>query len=381
MNDEFHKDFGSFNGHIWLNCAHQGPLPQCAEQEAIEAIKWKTLPYELTTERFNDVPIRLKGVLAQLTRVHHDEIILGNSASYGLHLLANGVRWEKGDEILLVKGDFPSNILPWLALEKRGVKIRYIEPINHLPSADELSAKITPAVRLFCTSWVHSFSGVTADLNALGKLCRTHGITFVVNGSQALGTRPIAIPQTGMDAFVSVGFKWLCGPYGTGFCWIKPELLQTLEYNQAYWLAEMTADDLAKNQNEIRNPNKDVTAKTYDVFGTANFFNFKPWAASVEYLVKKGVHRIADHNQKLVSKLIRGLDPEKYMILSPEEVPIRSTLIFLSHVSPKRNNDIYERLKRNRIHISFRHGNLRFAPHMYNTDTDIEAALAVLDSV
>lgn len=116
--------FGPFGNRVWMNCAHQGPLPRLSAAEAREAIGWKALPHERTAERFLEVPDRLKRVIGRLVGAPPDQIVLGNSASYGLHLLANGIPWRAGDEILLVHGDFPSDILPWFALHERGVEIR-----------------------------------------------------------------------------------------------------------------------------------------------------------------------------------------------------------------------------------------------------------------
>jgi hypothetical protein len=86
--------FGDFGGRIWLNTARQGPLPLVAANEAREAIAWKLAPYELTGERFDNVPRRLRTALGGLANVPADEIVLGNSASYGLHLIANGYPWK-----------------------------------------------------------------------------------------------------------------------------------------------------------------------------------------------------------------------------------------------------------------------------------------------
>lgn len=381
MNDDCLHDFGPFNGHTWLNCAHQGPLPRIAAEEAREAIGWKVAPYELTTERFTSVPTRLKSALARLVGASADEIILGNSASYGLHLLANGVPWRQGDEVLVVAGDFPSDILPWLRLEKHGVRVRLLHSQRPLPAPDELRKAISPRTRLFCTTWVHSFSGFAADLDGLGSVCHQRGVTFVVNASQALGARPLDVREVPLDALISVGFKWLCGPYGTGFCWIKPDLLASLQYNQTYWLAEMTADDLGKADGEVHLPEGLPTARTYDVFGTANFFNFKPWAASVEYLLTQGIDRIAIYDQKLVDQFIAGIDPKKYDLISPPAGEARSTLVFISHHDSDRNYEIQMKLKSSGIEVAYRNGKLRFSPHLYNTSADITKALAVLDAV
>jgi selenocysteine lyase/cysteine desulfurase len=376
MTQDFSKDFGPFEGITWLNCAHQGPLPRVAVKEVQEAILWKTALHHLNDEAFVEVPKRLKSALGRLIGAPSEEIILGNSASYGLHLLANGIRWRAGDEVLLIKGDFPADILPWLALEEIGVRVRLIEPRDHVLQADELESHITKSTRLLCVTWIHSFNGYAVDALRIGEVCRSKGITFVLNCSQALGTRPFNVSNVPVDAVISVGFKWLCGPYGTGFCWLRPELTESLDFNQAYWLAAMSAEDLMKEQTDIR-VRSDLGARKYDVFGTANFFNFKPWAASVEYLLQQGIENIKSHNDKLVAQLIQGLNTSRYELLSQESE--RSTLVFISHKDPKLNADVHEALKKGGVYVAFRAGKLRFSPHLYNTDEDIDRALSILD--
>jgi selenocysteine lyase/cysteine desulfurase len=371
-------DFGPFDGRIWLNCAHQGPLPRVAANQAIEAVGWKVRPHELTGERFAATPARLRHALGRLLGTNADDIILGNSASYGLHLLANGIPWRDGDEALLVPGDFPSDILPWLALEDRGVRVRYARCAGPLPEPDELRAALTPRTTVFCSTWVHSFSGAVADLLALGAVCRSNGTTFVVNASQAAGTRPLDVSQTPVDAVVGVGFKWLCGPYGTGFVWIRPELVRSLRVNQAYWLTQMTADDLGKEGNQPLRLHGPPTPRHYDVFGTANFLNFRPWAASLEYLLDVGISTIEGHNQSLVQHLLDGLDRAQFDVHSSQERERRSTLVFISHKDRARNRLLADALTRQGIDVAFRRGELRFSPHLYNTTDDLDHALAVL---
>src|SRR5262249_52971908 len=209
---------------------------------------------------------RLKRALGRLINAPVEEIVLGNSASYGLHLLANGIPWRAGDEVLLVRGDFPSAGLPWLGLERRGVRGRQVQPRRHPLAAGELRATLPPATRLFCTTWVHSFSGWAADVAALGRECRARDVTFVVNGSQAVGARPADVSALPLDALVSVGHKWLCGPYATGFCWLRPELLRSLEYNQAYWLTSPNPHDLARGDDAARPPETPPAAATHRPF-------------------------------------------------------------------------------------------------------------------
>ena len=376
MTVNYVHDFGPFDGRVWLNCAHQGPLPHVAVEAAHEALSWKIAPYHLTDDLFTTIPLQMREVLGRLVGVPADEIILGNSTSYGLHLLANGLPLHSGDEIVLVDGDYPADILPWLDLQRRGIHIRFLHPQGPTVHAEELKNALSDATRVFCTTWVNSFSGTTIDLQALGTVCRTHNILFVVNGSQALGARPLDISQIPLDAFTCCGFKWLCGPYATGFCWMRPEVRESLDYNQAYWLAMQAGRDL--NHMRDYTVRTDLGARKYDVFCTANFLDIKPWLATVEYLLMQGIERIAAYNEQLVTHFIEGLDPDQYRLLSPREGPERSTLIFMTHRTPERNPAIYTALQRSGIDISLREGQLRVSPHLYNTEEELDQLLQLL---
>lgn len=369
--------FGDFDGRAWLNCAHQGPLPLAAAEAGREAIDWKVSPGRLTQERFDGVPRRLRELLGRLIGVPAEEVILGNGASRGLHLLANGLPLASGDEVLLMGGDFPSDLLPWLALRKRGAEVRCETPADHVFSVDEVRALVSPRTRVLCLPWVHSFSGAVIDLAGVGSLCRERGITFIANVTQGLGALELDLPALPVDAVTCAGWKWLCGPYATGFCWIRPEIRNSLTHNQAYWLATLTAEDLGRADLDPRPPEAD-NPRRYDIFSPANFFNYVPWAESLELLLDTGPEAIAAHDRALVDRLLDGLDRESFEVLSPEVPERRSTLIFVSHRERNRNQEIHRHLDRAGIDLSFRRGSLRFSPHFYNTDDDIDRALAAL---
>ena len=377
---EFSQDFGPFSA-IWLNTSHQGALPKNAVTALHKAIQWKISPNPLSTpELFSQVPILLREALGRLINAPSEDIILGNSASYGLHLLANGIKLSPGDEILLVEGDFPCDILPWLYLRKQGVKIRFIKPKRAGLQPEDVLENTGTATRLLCTSWVFSYTGHMINLPAVSSICREKGVKLILNCSQAIGTQPFDVTKGYADAITCVGFKWLCGPYGTGFCWIDPALREDLDYNQAYWLAMQTADDL-KTAKGIPEVKEGLGARKYDVFGTANFFNFVPWRVSVEYLLEKSIEKIKAHNDALINYLKENLYRSDYQILTPQSDSHASTILVISHKDKSRNEEIFELLKQKNIYISLRRENLRFAPHLYNTRGEIDEALSLLNSV
>ncbi len=372
------SDFDLDDDVVWLNSAHQSALPRVAAQAAAEAVGWKQRPWELTAERFSGVPAALREALGGLVGVPAGEIILTNGASFGLHALANGLPLEADDEVLVMRGDFPSNILPWRLQERRGVRVRALHPDKQVLRPDEIVTAFSPRTRVACVSWVHSFSGHALDIEAIGEACRKAGVWLVVNVTQGLGARPIDLGAMPVDAVVDSGWKWLCGPYATGFAWIRPELLDRMECRQAYWLSMQTAEDLARDDDPAL---PDAWGpRQFEIFGTANFFNFRPFHASVAYLGGIGLERVNNIVDGLVDRFVGGLDRGRYALVSPERGSSRSSLAVFSHREPARNPSVQQRLHEAGVVTAHRRGNIRVSPHLYNTPDDIDRALEVLNA-
>jgi selenocysteine lyase/cysteine desulfurase len=367
--------FGPFDGRSWLNTAHQGPLPRPAVEMAVQAAALKAAPHRIGDDDFSEVPERLRGLLGQLVGSPPDQIVLGNSTSYGLHLVANGLDWQDGDEVLVIEGDYPATILPWQRLAPLGVRVRPLRPAGELLSGAEVAAAIGPRTRLLAVTWVDSFTGRTLDLHALGAVCRQAGVLFVVNASQALGARPLDVSVTPVDAAVACGYKWLCGPYGTGFAWLHPHLLDRLRPQQAYWLAMQAGRGLDQmRETSVRD---DIGVHAFDVFCPANFATTLPWIASLELFLGAGIGTIADWDQQLVDRILAGIDPERYRLISPVSGPARSTLVVLSPLAGD-SEQRHRRLAGAGIDIAYREGNLRLSAHLFNQPAEIDRALAVL---
>ncbi len=370
-------EFEDFGSRIWLNTSHQGVLPTRAAEAGRRAIRDKQHPHRLDNASFRAVPSELRATLGALLSVDPEEVIPANGASYGLHLLANGLPLQSGDQVLVIAGDFPSNILPWLGLAEKGVVVEQLAPADRMPTPEEIDAAIGPRTRVLCMSWVHSFSGRIADLCAIGEICRAADVTFIANTTQGFGARPLDLAVTPVDAVVNAGWKWLLGPYATGFCWMRADLRDSLSLNQSWWQALYTADDLARPDLELApasgNPRR------YDLFSTANFFNFAPWCESLRALHEVGLDAVERHDQGLVQRLLDGLDRSTWNVTSPEDPDRRSTLVFLSHRNPGRNAAIHARLVERGIDLAHRAGELRISAHVHNTPDDIDRLLGGLE--
>jgi selenocysteine lyase/cysteine desulfurase len=178
-----------------------------------------------------------------------------------------------------------------------------------------------------------------------------------------------------VDAVVSCGYKWLCGPYGTGFAWLHPDLLDRLRPQQAYWLAMKAGGRLDQTRGtSIRD---DLGVRAFDVFCPAAFATTLPWIASLELLIGTGIGAVAGWDQRLVDRLVAGIDPERYRLVSPASGPARSTLVVLSPADGDSERR-HQRLTEAGIDIAYREGNLRISVHLFNGPAEIDRVLAVL---
>jgi cysteine desulfurase/selenocysteine lyase len=374
----YSKYFKCFENNIWLNAASEGPLPLVSKEALDQVVDWKSSPFKLDIPKFIKVPLELKKTIGKLLNVESSDVILGNSASYGLHLLANGIKWKQGDQILLMQNDFPTNILPWLALEKQGVEIVQIPVQNHILTAQELEKYISKKTRLVCLSHVHTFSGLILDVDLIGEICKRNKSTFVLNISQSAGTMSIDVSEMSVDAIVCAGYKWLCGPYGTGFCWMTSSLREGLDLNQAYWIASLSESELQSE--DIIKYKEQSNAQKYDVFGTSNFFNFVPFRASIDLFLDVGIENVFLYHQELIDVFLKGLDFSKYEVVSSKSKESRSSLVVFKH-KVKTCKQIYEQLLNKNIYLALWKEKLRLAPHIYNTQQEIEKVLKILNQI
>ncbi len=369
------SEFGDFDGRVWLNTAHQGPLPLAAGAAAAQACELKQFPHRIADADFTEVPERLRALLGRLVGADPAEIVLGDSTSHGIHLIANGLRFAPGDEVLVVAGDYPATVLPWLRLRDQGVTVREVRPAGPVLSADDVAASISDRTRVLALTWVNSFTGHTVDLDSIGAVCRSRDVAVVVNASQAIGARPFDAAATAADAVVSCGYKWLCGPYGTGFTWLRPSFGAQLRPQHAYWLAMQAGRTLDQMRDStIRH---DLGVRAFDRFCPADFFDSLPWIAALELMLGAGIAAIAEHDQRLVQRLLDGLDPQRYRLVSPADGASRSTLVVVDALDGQAR-EWHQHLAAVGIDVAHREGNLRLCPHLFTTAEDIDRALQAL---
>jgi selenocysteine lyase/cysteine desulfurase len=363
----------------YLNLASQSPMPKVsvrAVQAALEANKY---PHQKPDSTFYEVPNRLRASLAKLIGGRPEEIALTSGASAGVAAVAYALTWKPGDEVVTAKGEFPLQYATWKPMEEReGLKLKIVSPRERFITADDLIAALTPRTRLVSVSMVRYDDGSLLDAARVAAACHKQGALLLLDASQYCGAIPMDVQQLGADFVVSAGYKWLLGPFGTGFFWAKSEHLGMVRPGPFYWMALMSSHNFAAMNFE--DPKPAANAKRWDAPESASYFNFNLVAldASVDFVVRMGPELVQAHNHKLVELLFQRLPKDRFVIASPLDPAQRGTYGCFAARSPKKTEEYYQRLRKENVVVSLREGNIRVSPYLYNTERDIDRLISVV---
>jgi cysteine desulfurase / selenocysteine lyase len=356
---------------VYLNAAGQSPMPRVSLEAVQASLEWKKFPHKLTDQQELDLPRRVRTSIANLIGAKSEEIALTTGASTGLIALAYGLDWKRGDEILTGHGEFPMQYTTWKPMEAReGVNLRLIAPSGRWIAAEDFIAALTPRTRLVSASMVRFDDGSMLDAPKLGAACRAQGALLVLDVSQCCGAIFMDVRLLGADLITCSGYKWLLGPYGSGFFWGKSELMASFRPGPFYWQGIEGLNHFGELIFE--NPKAAAGARGWDASETASYFNLAGWEASLHLLHDVGVETVAAHNQKLMAHLYESLPRDQCVTTSPLETERRGPYACFAGHTLERTQDIYGRLKREKVIASLREGNIRVSTHLYNTVQDID---------
>jgi cysteine desulfurase / selenocysteine lyase len=257
---------------VYLNAAGQAPMPRVSLHAVEAALEWKKFPHALTDQGEMALPKRVRTSIANLIGAKPEEIALTTGASAGLTALAYGLSWKPGDEILTAHREFPVQITTWKPMEAReGIKLKLIAPREQWITADDFVAALTPKTRVVSASMVRFDDGAMLGAAKLGAACHAQGTLLALDVSQCCGAIPLDVKQLGADFITCSGYKWLLGPYGSGFFWGASELMARFRPSPFYWQGIEGLNDYANLIFE--NPKAAAGARGWDASETASYFN------------------------------------------------------------------------------------------------------------
>jgi selenocysteine lyase/cysteine desulfurase len=376
---DYRSHFADFEGMAYLNAALQGPMPLAAAREAQAALEWKKRPDRLADTTYFDLPDRIREKVSRVIGARPDEIAVTSGASAGLASVAAGIDWKPGDEVLVGRGEFPAHVSTWLRYEKAGkLRVRVVEPRGRFITADDYIAQIGPQTRVISASLVRFDNGARLDARRVGDACRKAGAAFLLDITQCAGSMPTNIRELGATMAVCSGYKWLLGPYGSGFFWIANEWIERLPLGAVYFMALEGAREFHAMPSDKFQPVPG--ARRWDSPETANFTNLAAFESSLDLLLRIGLDSVAQHVDGLVGELIERLPRDRCVLASPGERLKRGPYVCVSALKREETTSLYEKVRAAQIHVSLRDNALRIAPYLYNTPEEISRLVEVLSA-
>ncbi len=359
----------------YLNHAGTGPLPERTVKVLNEWDRVRAEPWKNTAREQFGTLVRSRELCARMIGAQPDEIAMMVNTTYGINVAASSIPTRPGDIVVTPDREFPANVYPWMALaERRGLTYRRVPYVNGLADEDAILRAIDlPDVKILSVSWVSFETGLKLDLARLGAACRERGIYFVVDAIQAVGAAPIDVRACHIDFLACGGQKWLLSPWGTGFLYVRRELVRELVPHTVSWMATKNSEDFTQLCNyEL---NWFDSARRFEMI-TLPYQEFAGFNASLELFESIGWSRVHELVAERASQIVDWACKRTDMTLVTPSDPARRAGVIA--VRPRDPVEASARLFAAGVPHALREGMLRLAPHFYTSAEEVERAMSVL---
>lgn len=346
--------------YVYFNHASSGPLPTTAIAAMTEYLDRFSREGEVPYQEAEVVVEDARLLAGRLMRVKPEGLAFVKNASAGAIIAINSIEWRAGDNVVLMKDAFPSNLYPFDYLLPH-VEKRYVTSAELALGPDCVYRLVDKHTRAVALDWVHFLSGARADIGAIGRFCRELGVWFLVDVMQGLGAVDFDFGSLDADFVYAGGNKWLLGPHGIGLLRVNPEKLPALKPANLGWLSARW-DDF--NDIYSRKPMKAGASRFEE--GTKNYPGIYGLRESMRILLDVGIASVEKQIRRVVDSLRKRLLAAGFEISTPEE-PKRSAGIITCRKPGTDMPALFQRLKAQGHICSLRENSLRLAPHFYNT--------------
>jgi len=321
----------------------------------------------------HDEADRVRGLVAQLINGPSDSIALTRSTAHGISLLAQGLDWKQGDNVVGARGEYPANVYPWMAQAAKGVELRQVQPQGGRILPEQVFALVDARTRVVALSHVEFWNGFRVDIEAIGAECRRREILFAVDVMQSAGALRVDVGRMPIDFCAAGAGKWLMGPPGIGFCYCVPDLLERLQppivgvcsvvgYDR-YFEYDLTLAPTARRFEE----------SVISILDTAAL------GAALELLLEVGLDAIEARVLSLSARLAEGLAGRGYELVEPWPRARAESSGIVSFRKPGgRAREVLRDLEAAHVVARTHQDFVRLSPHFYNTEEEIDRVLEVL---
>lgn len=348
------------------NCS-QGALSDSVEDGMREyAASWRTssAPWDEWMGAYE----ALRGEFARFINAEPDEVAIVTSASAGINPIASALQFDKRSRVVMSEYEFPTMGHIWLAQRPRGAEVQFLNGDDNRVPIEAYERAIDERTCIVPLTHVSFLNGFRSDVSAVTRIAHANGALVFLDGYQDCGTRPLDVKALDVDFFVTGTLKYMLGPPGLGFLYVRRELVERLTPTLTSWMSQR---DVFAFRTQHLDPAP--AARRFEG-GTPPIPNIYQARPALDLLVRTGMHNVAEQIERLTRAFLQGA--RDLSIVSKTPADSVGPLIVL------RANDaaaLIGKLTERGIVASSRHDGARFAFHVYNTMDDVHTALGALE--
>lgn len=369
--------------YAYFDHAAVGPLPSPAAKAIRTWIDQSLFQGDVCWPEWSAAASRLRISASKLIHCQPSEIALIPNTTFGINIVSQGYRWSgsKGtDSVVVLENEFSSNLLPWLALERRGVEVRKVcVPDSGVVSLDAIRNAMDSTTRLVAVSWVGYFSGYRMDLAKLCEMVHEAGAQLFVDAIQGLGVFSLDTQQIPIDYLAADGHKWMLGPEGAGLLFIRQQNLDRLEPMMQGWGSLQMAGKFQTANMVLKNDSSRYEG------GSANHAGLIGFGESLGVLLNHDCNQLVNpiaaavlDNAAKIEEGLSSVGANCFRARSPQSSTDELSGIVTFELQGVDPNELRSHLLREEIVLSVRHGRLRVATHAYNNQEDIDRLVSTV---
>ena len=358
---------------IHLNHAAVGPWPARTKTAINNFVEENVRQGSLSYPQWMRIERELRQNLQQLINAKRlTEIALLKNTSEALSVIAYGIDWKNGDNVVISSQEFPSNRIVWESLKAKGVEVRYSDLSSSDSPESALIEQCDEKTRLLSVSSVQYATGLRIDCNRVGQFCRNNNVLFCIDAIQSIGAEVFDVQQNQADFVVADGHKWMLGPEGIALFYCREEVMDQLSLKQYGWhMVENFLDFDDKNWTPAK------SARRFEC-GSPNMLGIHGLNASISLLLEIGMEKVSKDLQNNIAFLIEKISAlPQYRIASEQNIERRAGIISFDVVD-RSTEELFETLKANNIFCAMRAKRIRFSPHYYTEPYKLQKSIDVL---
>jgi len=374
---------------VYFNHAAVGPLSrnacQAMQSHASDQMNHGALHWRKWYAEYE----RLREAAAALIGSESGEISILKNTTEALSFVAEGYRWQRGDNMVTTDLEFPSNAIPWKALERRGVECRIVQSVEGAFSASDIEPLFDRRTRILSLSSAAFHNGFAPDLKAIGQLCRDRNVLFCLDAIQTLGAIRLDVTEANIAFLAADGHKWLLGPEGAAIFYCRADAREHLEVLEHGWM------NVDRGGRFLDCPTTLLPDGRRFEGGSLNTIGIYGLRAALDLSRTIGHETIEREVLRLAGTLARGLEASGWTVRTPR--PFGSGIVAATPPAvesrrsevddagrvdfPRGMNGIHRWLEDQKVICAVREGMVRFSPHFYNADAEIDRVLHLLSGL